>query len=165
MKRNVLLVFSCCILSFMLSGCLKSKNEPVTCIANNTGIPTAEEIASLQSYITSNSLTATKDPGGFFYSISFAGSGVTPVSTSTITVKYSGTLTNGTEFDKNKSPNGDTFPLAQLILGWQKGIPLIKKGGSIKLYLPPSLAYGCNAIGIIPAGSNLIFNIELVDVQ
>ena len=72
-------------------------------------------------------------------------------------------MENGSVFDQNQA--GVTFTLSQLILGWQKGIPLIKKGGSIKLYLPPSLGYGCNAVGAIPPGSNLIFSIDLIDVQ
>jgi FKBP-type peptidyl-prolyl cis-trans isomerase FkpA len=61
--------------------------------------------------------------------------------------------------------------LGQLIIGWQKGLPLIKSGGSITLFIPPSLGYGNqdirNSSGavIIPANSNLKFTIDLVSVQ
>ena len=44
------------------------------------------------------------------------------------------------------------------------GIPMIKPGGKIKLYCPPSLAYGNQANGTIPANSILIFEVELVGV-
>lgn len=160
MLRKLLLFGSMVIL---FTSCLKSKTDQNNCVPNNTGVPTAAEIASVQAYLTKNSITATQDPGGFFYIIIAPGSGVTPSLSSKVTVKYTGTLENGTVFDQNQA--GTTFTLSGLILGWQKGIPLIKKGGSIKLYLPPSLAYGCSASGAIPPGSNLIFTIDLVDVQ
>jgi FKBP-type peptidyl-prolyl cis-trans isomerase FkpA len=44
------------------------------------------------------------------------------------------------------------------------GLPLIKKGGVIRLIIPSSLAYGCNAAGSIPGDSVLYFEVELVDV-
>jgi FKBP-type peptidyl-prolyl cis-trans isomerase FkpA len=74
-----------------------------------------------------------------------------------------GTLTNGTQFDANTT--GTSFALGQLIVGWQKGIPLSKKGGTINLYIPPSLGYGPNQAGIIPPNSNLVFTIQLMDFQ
>ena len=78
-------------------------------------------------------------------------------------VKYKGYLTNGTCFDSTKT-SLPTFTLGQLIVGWQKGIPLIKAGGAIRLFIPPSMGYGSNTVGPIPANSNLIFEIKLVDV-
>ena len=151
-------------LSFMMSSCLKSNDGTNNnCVANNTGVPTAAEIASLQAYLTSNSITATQHPDGFFYRIITQGTGATPTLASTVTFKYTGTLTNGAIFDQ--STTGVSFVLSQLILGFRKGLPLIQKGGSIILYLPPSLGYGCSATGSIPPGSNLIFSVELTDVQ
>jgi FKBP-type peptidyl-prolyl cis-trans isomerase FkpA len=55
--------------------------------------------------------------------------------------------------------------LGQLIVGWQKGLPLISSGGKITLYIPPSLGYGSAAAGSIPANSILIFDIELISVS
>jgi len=78
-----------------------------------------------------------------------------------VVVNYVGKLTNGTIFD---SGNNVSFSLGGLITGWQEGIPLIAPGGSITLYLPPSLAYGSRATGSIPANSNLIFKIDLKSV-
>lgn len=158
MKKNWLLILA---FSITLISCKKTTDQS-TCVSNNTGVPTAAEVASVQAYLTSKGITATQDPGGFFYTIVAAGSGATPTLSSKVTVKYVGSLESGTIFDQNST--GATFALSQLILGWQKGLPLIKKGGSIKLYLPPSLGYGCSAVGSIPPGSNLIFTIDLVDV-
>ncbi len=153
------------VVTLFLGSCIKStyNDNPSNCIPNTTGVPTAAEISALQSYITTNSITATQNPGGFFYRIITQGTGATPALSSNITVKYTGTLTNGFVFDQNTA--GFTAVLSQLITGWQKGLPLIQKGGSIVLYLPPTLGYGCAQIGSIPPGSNLIFSIELVDVQ
>jgi FKBP-type peptidyl-prolyl cis-trans isomerase FkpA len=164
MSKKHFLMLAITALSFTIGSCSKSDEvTPNNCVANNTGIPTAAEVASLQAYITANNITATLHPDGFFYKIITQGSGATPTLTSTVTVKYTGTLTNGNIFDQNTT--GTSFVLSSLILGWRKGLPLIQKGGSILLYLPPSLGYGCSAIGSIPPGSNLIFSIELVNVQ
>jgi FKBP-type peptidyl-prolyl cis-trans isomerase FkpA len=63
------------------------------------------------------------------------------------------------------------YTLGGLIAGWQQGLPLISKGGVIKLYIPPSLGYGNTAQDgkngnvAIPANSILIFNIDLINVQ
>ena len=149
-------------LPFILFACNK---KSTTDDCNSTGVPNAKEIATLQSYLTSKSITATQDPGGFFYTITAPGTGVNPTINSTVTVRYTGKLLDGSIFDSNNTPTGISFGLSQVIKGWQLGVPLIKKGGSINLYLPPSLAYGCSGSGPIPGNSPLIFAIELVDVK
>lgn len=121
---------------------------------------------TLDAYITRSNLgsTVTKDPLGFYYQVVSAGTGATPAVTSRVTVLYTGSLTNGSVFDQTGTTPA-TFNLNQLILGWQYGIPLIKAGGRIKLYLPPNLGYGAQAAGSIPANSVLIFDITLQSVQ
>ena len=154
-------LFIIIVLPFVMFACNK-KTTVDDC--NTTGVPNAKEIATLQAYLTSKSITATQDPDGFFYTITAPGTGVNPTINSTVAVRYTGKLLDGSVFDSNTSTAGISFPLARLIRGWQIGIPLIKKGGSINLYLPPSLAYGCNGSGSIPGNSPLIFSIDLVDV-
>jgi FKBP-type peptidyl-prolyl cis-trans isomerase FkpA len=151
---------------FFITSCLKEAKTPAsTCVTNTTGVPTSTEVADLQAYLTSKNITnAVQDSRGFFYTITNAGSGANPTPTSRVVVKYVGSLTNGNVFDRNNNPGGEIFLLTQLIKGWQFGIPLIKKGGSITLYLPPTLGYGCSAVGTIPQGSILIFTIDLVDI-
>lgn len=162
MNKRQFLILALAVLSFTFSAC--DKDETTPCITNNTGIPTAAEIASVQAYLTSKNITATQHPGGFFYVIHAQGTGPAPMLSSTITVKYVGKLTNDAIFDQDQT--GDkTFLLSNLIIGWKKGLPLIQKGGSITLYLPPSIGYGCSTSGSIPGGSNLIFTIDLLDVQ
>ena len=144
-----------------------SKDDKSCGLTLSTAIAPASEVAAVQAYLTSNSITATQHPSGIFYKINQQGSGATPGACSTVTVKYKGTLTSGAGFDSSYavSPGGVPFTLGGLIPGWQLGIPVIQKGGSIDLYIPPSLGYGANANGPIPANSILIFKIDLVDVQ
>ena len=85
----------------------------------------------------------------------------------TVTVHYRGTLENGTEFDSSyKRGQPATFPLANLIKGWQEGIPGMKVGGKRKLTCPYPIAYGeAGRPPSIPPKATLIFEIELVDVK
>lgn len=128
------------------------------------GIPTAAEMAELKTYLTSKNITATEDSHGFYYNIINPGYGNSyPTSSTTVQVNYRGTLTDGTVFDSTKTNEPYINSLSNLVLGWQYGIPLIKKTGIIDLYLPPALGYGCNASGKIPANSILIFRVELIN--
>ncbi len=86
-----------------------------------------------------------------------------------VTVQYVGALTNGTVFDAsaNHGTQGFTFTLGagQVIKGWDEGVVGMKVGGERELVIPPSLGYGAQANGPIPANSTLVFEIELVNVQ
>lgn len=136
-----------------MAGCGKDRD----CPSVNVTAP-ATEVANLKAYIDANSISATADPRGFYYSISAGGSGSKPSICDNVTVAYVGKLTNGQTFD---SSNSATFSLSGVITGWQEAVPLIGTGGSMVLYLPPSLAYGSAAVQGIPANSILIFTIDL----
>ncbi|MBO0951412.1 FKBP-type peptidyl-prolyl cis-trans isomerase [Fibrella forsythiae] len=148
-------------LIWLSSSCQTGDQRPCDTAAVTIKAPEAE-LATLKQYISSNHISATADPRGFYYSVKAPGSGTKPTVCSTVTVNYKGALTNGTSFD---SGNDVSFGLNQLIVGWQEGIPLIAPGGSITLYLPPSLAYGDQEQAGIPANSILVFQIDLVSVN
>lgn len=96
------------------------------------------------------------------------GTGAEAVAGKSITVNYIGTLTNGTKFDSSFDRNQPfTFTLGggQVIKGWDEGVVGMKVGGKRKLVIPPSLGYGNQAQGSIPANSTLVFEITLVSVQ
>ena len=121
---------------------------------------------TIQNYLKSKDLTATKDISGLYYMTTLAGTGVSPTTASTVEVKYKGSLVNGTVFDQTAADKTAIFPLSGLIKGWQIGIPLMKKGGKATLLIPSGLGYGGSAIGtVIPANSVLIFDLELIDVK
>ncbi len=84
----------------------------------------------------------------------------------TVTIHYTGWLEDGTVFDSSverKEPA--TFPLGNLIQGWQEGIPGMRVGGIRKLVIPSELGYGDRKSGKIPPNSTLIFEIEMIAVQ
>ena len=152
-------------LTLLLSACNKSSTAEKCTYTAPTAVASAAEIANLKAWLDANSLTYTQHSSGIFYKIVAPGSGTTPVVCSTVTVKYIGRLTTSSDpFDQNTT--GVAFALGQLITGWQIGIPLVQKGGSIILYIPPSLGYGAAGAGSsIPPNSNLVFSIDLMDVQ
>ena len=87
----------------------------------------------------------------------------------TISVHYTGTLTNGVQFDSSvDSDEPFTFTLGtgQVIAGWDRGLVGMKVGGHRKLTIPADLAYGeIGAPPTIPPGATLIFTVELLSVE
>lgn len=147
------------------SGCIKNSSSNNTCTYDACSfVAPASEIASVQSYLTSNNITATQHCSGLFYAVDQAGTGVGPTACNTVVINYEGRLTNGTVFDKTTTTPA-TFNLSQLITAFKNGIPLIKAGGKIRLYVPPSLGYGSSSAGSIPPNSILIFSVDLLSVQ
>lgn len=134
----------------------------VACKKRKVSNQAKEDEKLITDYIASNNLNATATGSGLYYVITTQGTGAQPNSNSTVTVKYKGYLRDGTVFDQN---GGATFSLANVIKGWQEGIPLFKKGGKGMLLIPSALGYGAQATGNIPANSVLIFDIELLDVK
>ena len=150
MKR--LLVLSLFFFLFIFSSC--NKNVDYTQLD--------EEI--ILQYILDNNLNAEPTGSGLYYVVNSTGNGDVPNINSIVTVAYKGTLTDGTIFDQSSS-SGATFPLSNVIQGWQEGIPLFSEGGSGILLIPSDLGYGNQAIGSIPANSVLIFEVTLLNVD
>lgn len=147
-----------------LTGCLKNNDDDFTCNYNACGlVAPASEQKQVTDYLAANGLTATQHCSGLYYIIEEAGTGATPTVCSQIAFSYTGRLTSGHIFDQAATPI--VSPLSQLITGFKNGIPLIKAGGKIRLFVPPSLGYGPNTVGDIPANSVLIFDVTLAGVQ
>ncbi len=95
-----------------------------------------------------------------------AGTGEGAVVGDTVTVHYTGVLPDGTVFDSSRE-RGTPFTLTlgenRVIQGWEKGLLGMKVGERRLLAIPPSLGYGAQAIGPIPANSTLIFDVELLE--
>jgi len=155
------------VIMFVFFGCKKSEPSTSSCSVGNYDPCSlkapASEIQAVKDYLAANNITATEHCSGLFYAIDAPGTGVTPTLCSIVTVTYEGKLTNGTVFDSNAT--GAAFLLADLIEGWKVGIPLIKAGGSIRLYVPPTLGYGPNNYGTIPGNSILVFRVDLKAVR
>jgi len=139
----------------------------VSCKKNTTATVSAAQQAIIddgliKSYISSHNIDSVKkdSSSGIYYKIIAAGTGAYPTAKSSVNVNYQGTLLNGTVF----APEGNiASPLADLITGWQIGVPFINTGGTIMLLLPSRYGYGDNSPSpTIPNNSVLIFTIQLV---
>jgi FKBP-type peptidyl-prolyl cis-trans isomerase FkpA len=84
-----------------------------------------------------------------------------------VTVVYDGWLSDGTKVDSSRRrPFWFLLGNGQVIAGWDLGVPGMRVGGTRRLVIPPSMAYGeAGAGGVIPPNATLIYEIELVDVQ
>ncbi len=131
-------------------------------VAEVVELTTDEEI---EAYLTNNGWTGEKHESGMYIVTDEAGEGdARPVLSDEVTIFYQGYLLDGTQFDGTAAEPA-TFPLMNLIQGWQIGIPMFGKGGKGKLIIPSDLAYGDRDNGDIPGGSTLMFEIELIDWQ
>ena len=96
------------------------------------------------------------------------GGGETANSGDRITVHYTGRFVDGQVFDSSVD-RGEPFQfvlgVGNVIEGWDKGITGMRVGGKRTISIPPELGYGMNDYGIIPGGSTLIFEIELLKVE
>ncbi len=105
-------------------------------------------------------------PSGLQYKVLVKGNGPKPTLTDKVKTHYHGTLIDGTVFDSSKDRGQPaTFGVNQVIKGWQEGIPLMSVGSTYRLFIPQNLAYGMRAMGKIPAGSTLIFDVELIEIN
>jgi FKBP-type peptidyl-prolyl cis-trans isomerase len=97
------------------------------------------------------------------------GDGVSPKPGQTITVHYTGSLANGTEFNNSYKMGGPIdfkIGAGQVIKGWDEGLITMKVGGKRRLSIPSSLAYGPRGKPpAIPPNSDLVFVVELMGVK
>ena len=158
--RNVALLLAVCMTA---SGCLKSNNE-FDCEYDECQVKApAAEIQQVANYLSSEGITnATQHCSGLYYIITDMGTGRRPEVCNWVMANYTGRFTSGTQFDADDSTqlnlNGG------VIRGWANGLPLIKEGGSIRLFIPPALGYGDADYQGIPGKSVLIFDVKLLKV-
>jgi FKBP-type peptidyl-prolyl cis-trans isomerase FklB len=128
----------------------------------------AEQRAKQTAFLTENAQRegVVQTPSGLQYEVLRAGTGATPTDTSTVTVHYTGKLTDGTVFDSSVERGQPAdFGVTQVIAGWTEGLKLMQEGAEYRFYIPSELGYGPRGSGRIPAHSTLIFDVELLDVR
>ena len=106
----------------------------------------------------------TKTASGLYIETVAEGAGDPVAAGHTVTVTYTGLLASGITFDPGNAPLTFTLGTGQVVAGFDEGVTGMKLGGIRIVIIPPGLAYGERAIGAIPAGSILIFRIELTDI-
>jgi len=97
------------------------------------------------------------------------GNGATAAAGQSVSVHYTGWLTDGTKFDSSVDRN-DPFEFnlgrGQVIAGWDQGVAGMQVGGKRKLTIPPALGYGeRGAGGVIPPNATLVFEVELLGIR
>jgi FKBP-type peptidyl-prolyl cis-trans isomerase FkpA len=152
-------VFLGAAMLFAQTSCLKGSSSQ-SC----TPASVSSEEPSILAYAANNGIFVTRHSSGLYYEIISTGSGATPSVNSKIFVTYVGKLLDGRVFDQQADSSKTGWVLGTLIEGWKIGLPLIQKGGEIKLIIPSSLAYGCGT-STLPANSILYFDVRLIDVQ
>lgn len=114
--------------------------------------------------------TAKQSESGLVYIIEKAGEGLAIEKGAPVSLHYLGTFRrDGKKFDSSydrNMPMDFQFQVNRMIPGFEEGIAMLKKGGKAKLIIPYYQAYGPNGRpGAIPPYSDLVFDIEIVDVQ
>ena len=109
-------------------------------------------------------------PSGLYIRDLQAGEGDPTVAGDVMVVHYSGWVNDGTLFDSSRNPGREPFRVTvgagAVIAGWEEGLLGMRVGGVRQLLIPPQLAYGAQSPSpLIPAGSVLIFEIELLEVN
>jgi FKBP-type peptidyl-prolyl cis-trans isomerase FkpA len=110
----------------------------------------------------------TVTPSGLKYVDVVVGDGASPTIGKNVSVQYTGTFLDGTEFDSSFDAGRPIeFPigLGRVIAGWDEGLSTMKVGGKRILEIPAGLAYGPSGRGPIPPDTTLIFEVELVAVE
>ena len=112
----------------------------------------------------------TKTPSGLYLRDDTVGTGTTASVGQTVEVRYTGWLTDGTQFDSNADAGDSplTFPLGtgRVIRGWDEGVAGMRVGGVRTLVIPPKLGYGSTgSMPDIPPYSVLVFRVRLLGVR
>jgi FKBP-type peptidyl-prolyl cis-trans isomerase FkpA len=111
--------------------------------------------------------TLTKTASGLEYKVVKKGEGEMPKAVDTVTVHYTGFLTDGTKFDSSVDRGQPaSFPLNGVIKGWTEGVQLMKVGSKYRFKIPGALAYGpAGSPPKIPPNATLVFDIELIAIK
>jgi FKBP-type peptidyl-prolyl cis-trans isomerase FkpA len=146
-----------CAISLVLIFCIGCSKDAVCDFDECAVKATAQESQVIENYLTANNITAVKHCSGMYYVVDTLGAGKSPNSCANVTASYIGKIMNGATIDSGTH----AFSLQGVIRGWTIGIPQIKEGGRIRLFIPPSLGYGPDPYQTIPGGSYLYFDIRL----
>ncbi|MBL4607220.1 MAG: FKBP-type peptidyl-prolyl cis-trans isomerase [Pseudomonadales bacterium] len=131
--------------------------------AASENIETGEEFLAKNSQLEGVKTTSS----GLQYLVLSEGEGsVHPTAKDHVKVHYHGTLIGGNIFDSSVDRGKPiSFGLNRVIKGWTEGLQLMVVGEKTRLFIPSKLGYGNRATGGIPAGSVLIFDVELLGIN
>lgn len=167
MKKNIYYIICSLLIVLSFSSCLKDSLEDTLALAKEQQ---EKDEVIIKKFIEDNNIPALRHESGVYYHIIEPGTGNVNYSTNPlIKANYTGRLLNGTVFDSSLN-TGRTpleFYLTGVIDGWKIGVPLIQKGGKIRLIIPSGFAYGPSGAGGGAIGPNAVldFDIEIIDIR
>ena len=138
-------------------------DEEIAMVEGDAGVKVTGE-AGVKPEIT---LPGGEPPTELTYSDLIVGEGPEAPEGASVSMHYVGIAwSNGEQFDASWD-RGQTldYPLSDLIVGWQRGVPGMKVGGRRLLVIPPDLGYGPQGTGPIGPNETLVFVIDLVGLQ
>jgi FKBP-type peptidyl-prolyl cis-trans isomerase FkpA len=142
------------------------------CNSDPVSVPEADPATTqFASTLNINIAAMTRTSSGLYFRDSQRGADTARVAAAgdSVTVRYTGWLSNGTQFDSNRDAGdpvfGFTLGTRRVIAGWDEGLVGMRKGGRRILVIPPSLAYGPDPYRGLPGNSILVFDVELLDVD
>jgi len=130
-----------------------------------------ENLAKQNEFLEQNKSAAgvITTEGGLQYIVLSEGTGAVAQDGDSVSVHYSGSLLDGTEFDssvKRNQPLAVTVTEGRLIKGWIDMLRLMKKGQKVKVWIPADLGYGeRGSPPVIPGNSMLVYEMELLDIK
>jgi len=151
------------ISAFLISGCLNSDCQFEVNYDGDSPQLSAD-IDSIENFLNENNIQALEDPSGLRYIIHEEGTGATADLCDVISFTYTGRLlSDSTIIDQSNTPF--RIGLYRLITGFQIGVPLIKEGGSITLFIPSTFGYAQDSTDNVPDNANLIFDVQLTEID
>jgi FKBP-type peptidyl-prolyl cis-trans isomerase len=141
----------------LLNGCIES-NEPYDPYATLT-----KDIATIDDYLSDNSITAIKDVRGVRMVIDELGTGLPALESNKVKVAYSGRVLGSSTPFETGVVTGNI--LRGYILGWRIAMTTLPVGSKAEIYIPSPLAYGNQDQSKIPANSILVFDIDFQDIE
>lgn len=157
MFKIIITIIIIALAAFVVQRMQANKKEASNNVQN--GIEFLSENMTKEGVVTTES--------GLQYKVLSKGHGEEhPSATDTVKVHYHGTLTDGSVFDSSIARGKPIeFGLNQVIKGWTEGLQLMVEGEKTRLFIPSELGYGNRSAGSIPAGSALIFDVELIKIN
>lgn len=145
-----------CGLGIVASSCLNTDSDQSISFEEQW----IKDTTAIGEYLRKENIPALKDVSGVRFIIDSLGSGFPPKISSSIKFKYVGKLFTGQIFEQNTV----TASLQDMIAGMKIGLALMPEGTKGRVFIPSGYAYGQDAVNAIPENSNLIFEVQLLDV-